>query len=192
VNASLTYSQIINKQLQISLTSEAVAQQGYLGLPFHRVYLNDGSVHVEKLPDTRLKIPVAARINFFAGDRFIFRGYYRFYTDSWGINAHSASLEIPVKIGTFLSIAPYHRFHVQSAASYFAPFETHTAKSTYYTSNFDLSAFTSRYTGVNIRLAPPAGLSDRLHLASMELRAGHYEQTTGLTGNAVTINLTFK
>jgi Protein of unknown function (DUF3570) len=192
VNASLTYSQIINKQLQISLTSEAVAQQGYLGLPFHRVYLNDGSVHVEKLPDTRLKIPVAARINFFAGDRFIFRGYYRFYTDSWGINAHSASLEIPVKIGTFLSIAPYHRFHVQSAARYFAPFETHTAKSTYYTSNFDLSAFTSGYTGVNIRLAPPAGLSDRLHLASMELRAGHYEQTTGLTGNAVTINLTFK
>ena len=192
VNASLTYAQVMNKKLQVALTTEAVAQQGYLGLPFHRVYTKDGSVHVEKLPDTRIKVPVAARIHLFAGDRFIFRGYYRFYTDSWGITAHSASLEIPVKINAALSIAPYHRYHIQTAARYFAPYGAHATTAAYYTSNYDLSAFTSQYTGLNLRLAPPAGISEQLHLATLELRAGHYVQTTGLKGNAVTLNLTFK
>jgi hypothetical protein len=45
-SGSLGWSQIINRQLQISLEGELVYQQGYLGLPFHRVYFTDNSVHI--------------------------------------------------------------------------------------------------------------------------------------------------
>jgi hypothetical protein len=44
---------------------ELVYQDGYLGLPFHRVYFNDAGVHVEALPSTRLKIPLGLRANYF-------------------------------------------------------------------------------------------------------------------------------
>ena len=81
---SVTYAQIINKNMQASLLLDVVAQNGYLGLPFHRVYFTDGSVHVENLPGSRLKIPVGLRLNYFLGDKIILRSYYRYYTDDWG------------------------------------------------------------------------------------------------------------
>src|ERR1043166_6893623 len=55
-SGGLSWSQIINKNLQVMLDGELIYQQGYLGLPFHRVYFNDNSLHVENLPSTRLKI----------------------------------------------------------------------------------------------------------------------------------------
>jgi len=65
----------------------------YLSLPFHRVYFADGSVHQEKMPDTRLKIPLGVRACYFLGDNEIIRGYYRYYTDDWSLKAHPGDLE---------------------------------------------------------------------------------------------------
>src|SRR5581483_8442145 len=55
---SLSYSQVINQWLQASVTVDGVYQNGYLGLPFHRVYFADGSDHVENLPSERKKLPI--------------------------------------------------------------------------------------------------------------------------------------
>src|SRR6185369_11964976 len=83
-SGSFSWSQIINERLQVMLLADLVQQQGYLGLPFHRVYFSDGSLHQENLPDNRFKLPIGFRANYFLGDRFIIKTYYRFYTDSWG------------------------------------------------------------------------------------------------------------
>ena len=74
--ASLSWSQVINKNLQVMFLADLVNQQGFLSLPFYRVYFGDGSVHQEKLPDSRLKLPLGFRANYFLGDRFIIRTYY--------------------------------------------------------------------------------------------------------------------
>jgi len=42
-SGSLTFSQIVNKNFQFALIAEGVAQNGYLVLPFHRLYFTDGS-----------------------------------------------------------------------------------------------------------------------------------------------------
>src|SRR4030095_6260018 len=97
-SSSLSWSQIINHKLQVMFLADIVYQDGYLGLPFHRVYFNDNSLHEEHLPDTRLKIPLGFRANYFAGDKLIIRTVYRYYHDDWGINAHTIDLETPVKI----------------------------------------------------------------------------------------------
>ncbi|RZJ53674.1 MAG: DUF3570 domain-containing protein, partial [Flavobacterium sp.] len=55
---SLSYSQIINERFQVMLLADVVQQNGYLSLPFHRVYFKDNTVHQENLPDSRLKIPL--------------------------------------------------------------------------------------------------------------------------------------
>ena len=188
---SVAYSQIVNKNIQASLLLDAVAQNGLLSLPFHRVYFDDGTVHVENLPDLRFKLPVGFRLNYFISENIILRSYYRYYTDDWGITAHTASLEIPIKITPFFSVSPFYRYYTQTAAKYFAPYEVHTAKDTYYTSNYSYSAFSSNYFGVGIRTAPPGGVW-KSAISSLEIRYGHYSQTTDLNSNIISVNFSFK
>ncbi|MBO9562682.1 MAG: DUF3570 domain-containing protein [Niastella sp.] len=192
IAGSLSWSQVINKNLQVMVLADLVHQQGFLSLPFYRVYFNDGSVHQEKLPDSRLKVPLGFRANYFLGDRVIIRSYYRFYKDDWGITSHTLNLEVPVKITPFVSISPFYRFYNQSAAKYFAPYQQHTAANTYYTSNYDLSKFNSNFVGTGIRLAPPKGVFNIAHFNSLELRYGHYMRNNDLNSNIVSLHLKFK
>ena len=160
---------------------------GYLGLPFHRVYFNDGSPNIENLPSQRFKLPIGLRLNYFLGDKIILRSYYRYYIDSWGLQSHTASLEVPVKITPFFSISPFYRYYTQTAVKYFAPYAVHTANDQYYTSNYALSAFNSQFFGVGFRFAPPKGIVG--WMKTIELRYGHYAQTTGLVSDVVSVNL---
>ena len=191
VTANLSLAQIVNTRMQFSVNIDAVAQNGYLGLPFHRVYFNDGSVHVENLPDVRTKLPVGFRLNYFLGDKIILRSYYRFYTDSWGLTAHTAELEVPVKINSFFSLAPFYRFYTQTSARYFDEYGKHTSADTYYTSNYSLSALSSQLMGAGIHLAPPGGILHQ-HFNALDARFGHYSQSTQLYANVLTLAFTFK
>jgi hypothetical protein len=189
--ASFSFSQVINTRLNLAFLLDVVEQQGYLGLPFHRVFFTDGTDSVEKLPSNRFKLPLGFRLNYFLGDRVILRTYYRYYVDNWGIRSHTASLEVPVKITPFFSISPFYRYYTQTAANYFAPYEQHLKTDGFYSSNYSLSAFSSQFFGAGIRLAPPKGIFDT-HLATLELRYGHYTQTTDLISDVISLNLSFK
>jgi Protein of unknown function (DUF3570) len=191
-SGSLSWSQIINTKFQLMLEGELVSQQGYLGLPFHRVYFTDNSVHVENLPSSRLKIPLGIRANYFIGDKFILRTWYRNYHDDWGINSNTVQVETVVKLTPFLSITPFYRFYQQSAARYFAPYQAHTAADSYYTSNYDLSKFNSNFFGAGFRITPPEGVFKIQHLNSLELRYGHYQKTTDMNANIISLNLKFR
>jgi hypothetical protein len=146
---------------------------------------------VEKLPSQRFKLPIGLRLNYFLGDRVILRAYYRYYMDNWGVKSHTASLEVPIKITPFFSISPFYRYYIQTASKYFAPYGAHTPADEYFTSNYALSAFSGHYFGTGIRLAPPGGIL-KTHLGTLELRYGHYAETTNLVSNLIALNLTFK
>jgi len=194
---SLTYSQVINKSLQMAVLFDLVKQDGYLGLPFHRVIFENHLERIEKLPSSRTKLPIGLRVNYFMGDDVIIRSYYRYYTDDWGLTSHTASIEVPYKITPFFSVSPFYRYYTQTATKYFAPLYGHKVdavgnpKDTYYTSNYASSAFSSNYVGVGLRSAPPGGFNNS-YLASLELRFGHYVQTTDLNSNVISLHFTFK
>jgi hypothetical protein len=189
---SLSFSQIINKRLQLMLLADVVQQEGYLSLPFHRVYFKDASVHQENLPSTRFKIPLGFRANYFAGDKIIIKTYYRFYTDDWGLNSHTANLEVPVKITPFFSLSPFYRFYNQTAIKYFAAYKEHTSLDEFYTSNYDLSKFSSNFFGAGLRLAPPKGLFGKQRFTMIELRYGHYAKNINMNADIISMNLQFK
>ena len=188
--ASFSFTQVINTRLQAAFLVDLVEQHGYLGLPFHRVYFTDGTDAVENLPSSRFKLPLGIRLNYFLGDRVILRSYYRYYTDSWGLHSHTAGLEVPVKITPFFSISPFYRYYTQSAVDYFAPYEQHLKSDGYYTSNYSLSKFSSNFFGAGFRIAPPKGIAGKL--SSIEIRYGHYTQTTDLNSNVISLELKFK
>ncbi|WP_121353689.1 DUF3570 domain-containing protein [Flavisolibacter nicotianae] len=191
-SGSFSYSQIINPSLQLALIADVVYQQGYLGLPFHRIYFTDGNVAIENLPDTRLKIPLGFRANYFVGDKLILRSFYRFYHDDWGLTAHTAQFETSMKLSPFFSLTPFYRYYKQNSVNYFAPYKVHSPSETYYTSNYDLSAFNSHFYGAGFRLTPATGVFHVQRISALELRYGHYNRTTGLNSDIVSLNLQFK
>ncbi|WP_080056220.1 DUF3570 domain-containing protein [Spirosoma aerolatum] len=186
-NLSVSVSQVINKRMQLLFTVEPSFQQGLLSTPFHRIYFQDGGETVEKLPGTRLKLPVSFRLHYFMGDRVVVRTFYRYYIDDWGMQAHTANLEVPVKLTSFISVSPFYRFSHQTAVRYFAPYEQHKQTEKYYTSDYDISGFNSQFIGIGFRTAPPGGLFGIGHWQSVELRFGHYSRTTGMVANSLTL-----
>ena len=200
-NFQVTYSQVLNKRMQFSISGEAIYMNGLLSTPFHRVYFSDRSrPDIERLPDTRLKIPVGVRFNYFPLDNFILRTYYRFYWDDFGINAHTASIETPIKLGNTFTVSPFYRYHTQTAADYFAPYAVHNSNETFYTSDFDLSALNSHKFGMGIKYAPVYGVgrvkipfSKKIfRFDSVQLRGAYYTRSTGLNAFLVSLDLSFK
>jgi hypothetical protein len=190
--ASTAYSQMVTSRLQVMFLADVVAQTGYLSLPFHRVYFTNGKDAVENLPSSRFKLPLGFRLNYFMGDNIVIRSYYRYYTDNWGSKSNPVNLEVPYKVSPFFSIYPFYRYYNQTAAKYFEPYGIHNSNDTYYTSNYEYANFRSSFFGAGFRIAPPAGVLGWKGLHDLEIRYGHYTQTTTLASDVVSINLGFK
>ncbi|MES3017187.1 MAG: DUF3570 domain-containing protein [Bacteroidota bacterium] len=191
-STSFSISQVINQRLQALIIVEPSYQHGLLATKYQRDYFTDGTVRAENLPGDRYKLPIALRLNYFMGDQFILRSFYRFYTDSWGIRAHTAELEVPIKLSSFFSVSPFYRYNKQDGTRYFAPYGKHSTAETYYTSDYDLSSLHSNFIGAGIRLSPPNGVLGVQRISDMELRYGHYSRSTDLTSDAITLAVKFK
>ena len=200
-NLALGLTQVINKELQVSLLADIGYQTGQLGTAYQRVYFDNTTensatpkVYSEKLPDHRFKLPVGLRANYFLTDRIILRSFYRYYTDSWKLTAHTAELEVPYKITPFISVAPYYRFYSQNGVDYFKPKGEHMLADNeeYYTSDYDLSKFTSNMVGANFRIMSAEGLLGIKELNTLELRYGYYSRSNGLKSHLVTLAFKFK
>lgn len=191
-SAAITLSQVLTPKLQGALLAEAVHQNGFLSTPFHRVFFTNHFVATEKMPDNRLKLPVALRASYFAGNRLIIRPYYRFYWDNWGVKAHTFNLETPVKLSPHVSISPFYRYYVQSAAKHFAPYGMHNPNDALFTSDHDLSKFSSHYVGAGLRLVPAKGVLGIGAWQMLEVRYGNYQRSNSLSSHIVTLATTFK
>jgi hypothetical protein len=191
-STSFTLSQVLNRRVQVLFLADVAYQDGRLATLFHRTYFTDGTHRIEKLPDTRLKIPLGVRLNYFLSDRFIARTYYRYYHDNWGMRAHTFELETPVKITPFISISPFYRYYKQHGAEYFKGYGEHGINEEFYTSDYDLSTLNSTMIGLGIRYAPPGGVLGLTRFNALELRYGHYERSTGLNAEIISLLAKFK
>jgi hypothetical protein len=191
-SATFSYSQIINTRLQVLFLLDVAYQNGFLSLPFNRVYFSDNSVDIENLPGNRLKIPVSMRVNYFAGDIFIVRGFYRYYTDDWGLKSNTAEIETAIKITPFVSVSPFYRYYSQSGIRYFAGYQQHVQRESYYTSDYDLSKFDSHFVGSGVRLVAPNGVFGIAKFNTVEIRYGHYSRQSGLVSNIVSLHAKFR
>lgn len=215
---SLSFSQILNKNAQFSIFLDVVQQQGWLANPMQRVYFGDidnfyignaSSISnytsstntdvfqladdIERLPDTRFKIPIGFRFNQYINEVFTLRTYYRYYFDDWGVNSHTASIEMPIKVSDKFTLYPSYRFYNQTAADYFAPYEENLSTSEFYTSDYDLSEFDANQFGIGV------GYTDiftkwhiwKLGLKSINLKYNNYKRNTGLSANIISFGCKF-
>ena len=64
--------------------------------------------------------------------------------------------------------------------------------SEFYTSDYDLSKFTSHLFGLNFRMVSANGLMGVKKLNVVELRYSYYNRSTDLTSHLITLALKFK
>ena len=202
-STSLNFSQIVSKRFQFSLSIDLVLQEGLLSTPHQRVYFadrNDFFIEefqladdVEQLPNSRYKIPIGGRISYALSDMFIFRGYFRYYSDNWGINSYTASGEIPIKISDKFTIYPIYRYYAQIASKYFYRKEMALSTDDYYTSDYDLSAFNAHQYGFGISYKDIFTSTKvwKFGLKSVDFRYNNYQRNTDFNANIFELGLKF-
>ncbi len=217
-SASFSFSQILSKNAQLSVFVDVVKQQGWLANPLQRVYFGDVPNYyignsasipnytsptntdvfqladdIERLPDSRFKVPIGLRLNYFINETFALRTYYRYYFDDWGVSAHTANIELPIKISDKFTLYPSFRYYSQTQADYFAPFDENLSTSAYYTSDYDLSKFSANQYGFGISYTD---IFTKFHISkfglkSIDLKYANYKRNTGLKANIVSLGLKF-
>ncbi|SDE35423.1 Protein of unknown function [Pricia antarctica] len=202
-STSLNFSQILSKRFQFSLSMDLVLQEGLLSTPHQRVYFadrNDFFIEdfqltdaVEQLPNSRYKIPIGGRISYAISDMFIFRGYFRYYFDDWGINSYTASAEIPIKISDKFTIYPIYRYYTQTSSKYFFSKDVALSTNQYYTSDYDLSAFNANQYGFGISYKDifTSAKVWKFGLKSVDLRYNNYQRNIDFNANIFELGLKF-
>lgn len=198
---SLSYSQVINRRLKMAIFADVVSQHGLLSTPYHRVYFSDyengNTAKVEMLPQSKLKIPIGLRANYFASDWLIIRSYYRYYYDDFGVQGSTASLTLPMKVTDQFTLSPFYRFYNQSASKYFAPKGEHSVTQEFYTSDYDLSKFNSNSVGLEIGFKKVEGILNygkkrKGRIEAVKLRYSYYMRSDGLNANLISLGFTMK
>ncbi|MFO7979159.1 MAG: DUF3570 domain-containing protein, partial [Bacteroidales bacterium] len=203
---SLGFSQILSRTTQMAIISDITYQMGWLSNPMQRVYFADQNNFyignatsipfynnpenkdvfqladdIERLPSSRLKIPVGVRFNQYLNEFLVFRSYYRYYFDDWGIQSHTFDAELAIKLGQNFTIFPSYRFYNQTAADYFAPFEELLSTDEYYTSDYDLSKFDANQFGFGIKYNDIFSKHHiwKFGLKNLTLDYNYYKRNTG-------------
>jgi hypothetical protein len=217
-SASFGFSQVLSKKLQVSLFFDVLQQQGLLSSPYHRIYFSDKANYyigqaqyipeyesesnvgvykladdIERLPDSRFKMPIGARLNYYINERFVLRSYYRYYSDNWNIQSHTINFELPIKVSDRFTVFPLYRYYTQTQSQYYAPYEMHLSTDKYYTSDADLSTFDSNQYGLGINYTDifTGAKIWKFGLKNVDFRFNRYQRSDNLTANIATIGFKF-
>jgi hypothetical protein len=178
-NLMSSYSLVLSKKSQLALFAGMSLQEGLLSTPFHRIYLTNGNTVIEKLPSQRIKIPLAMQLNSFISSQFILKQNIGLYKDNFDIHALSLEEELSWKANRNMYVSIFSRAYTQTASTYFKKKGEHQANVSYYTSDFDLSKFTSLNTGLELFIHPLSAGKINM-IKGIGIRASYYQRSDGL------------
>ncbi len=94
-------------------------------------------------------------------------------------------------VGGKFTFYPNFRYYDQTAADYFAPFEQHLSTEEFYTSDYDLSKFSSNQYGFGIQYSDllSGGHTGSVILKNLTFNYGYYDRSTGLDAHIVSFGV---
>jgi hypothetical protein len=129
-DALIGVTQLLDPRTYLTVNATVGYSDGYLADPYKRFHFDDypdplnpdpTATFAEKRPDHKSKeILYLGATHFFDAVNGSLEGSYRFYHDSYGINAHTVGVEWFQKFGKHIVIAPMFRYYHQTAASFYA------------------------------------------------------------------------
>ncbi len=131
-NYQLGLTQVLTRNSLLGINLEVITDEGFLENPYRQNrYLdpNDSTkfrYQPERYPDTRTSTAVAVRALYYLPYRASIRGEYRYFTDSWGVEAHTTELAYVHGLGPHWTLEGSVRYYTQEAADFYSdlfPFE---------------------------------------------------------------------
>jgi len=141
-------TQILTKNLISTVNFETMTDEGYLNNPYRSVrYFDSGSAlgysyESELYPNTRTSNALGIRARYFLPYRAAVEGEYRYFTDTWDIEGHTASLTYihPWKDFTFTG---KFRYHDQTGAHFYSDLFSRAEATNFRGRDKELSPLTS-------------------------------------------------
>jgi hypothetical protein len=149
---SLGITQVLTPRIVANLTYDFIRLSGYQA-NIYRVVRGGAEPVPERVPDLRLRHAVAGSFRAFLPSRTAAILAYRFYTDDWGIVAHTPEARVVQEIVPGLDVRLRYRFFTQGAAAFYKPVYMQAElldMSVHVTDDEKLSRFTTHLIGGQI------------------------------------------
>ncbi len=172
-NYHVSLTQVLTKDLLLSLNYDAITDEGYLNNPYRSVAFLDTSTQSgigyepEVYPKTRTSNAVSANFLYYLPYRATIKAGYRFYADDWDITAHTVDLAYVHPLGNRWILEAGYRFYTQSQADFYADFFPRANAQNFKARDKELSKFTDHSVSLGVSYELPGvkrGFIDRATL----------------------------
>lgn len=174
-NYRFSLQQIVTSRLMAGLNYEVITDEGFLNNPYRSVrYLDDTSARgfsyqPELYPQTRTSNSVALNARYYLPYRASVHGEYRYYTDTWGIDANTVSLGYTHPWGKRWIFEAGYRWYDQSAADFYSDLFPRADAQNFLARDKELSTFTSHMFSLGATYELPSLGWDRLRRSTVNL-----------------------
>ena len=174
-NYRFSLQQIVTSRLMAGLNYEVITDEGFLNNPYRSVrYLDDTSARgfsyqPELYPQTRTSNSVALNARYYLPFRASVHGEYRYYTDTWGIDANTVSLGYTHPWGKRWIFEAGYRWYDQSAADFYSDLFPRADAQNFLARDKELSTFTSHMFSLGATYELPSLGWDRLRRSTVNL-----------------------
>jgi hypothetical protein len=151
---SLGISQVLTRNLIMGLNYEAITDEGYLNSPYRSVrFVSPGdpsgfALEREIYPRTHTSNAVSTRLKYYLPYRAAVEGNYRFFSDSWGVVAHTLDLGYTHPAFQRWVFDGRVRYYRQTAADFYRDLFPRQNFSNFLARDKELSTFNSFTIGV--------------------------------------------
>jgi Protein of unknown function (DUF3570) len=157
-------SQILTPKLMVGMNWELVSDEGFLNNPYRSVrYLDPDSVlgyayQPEVYPNTRVSNALAVSARYFLPYRAALAGHYRWFTDTWGIDASTVTLGYTHPWGERWIFELTYRWYTQGAADFYSDLFPNANAQNFLARDKELSTFTSNMVGLGATYELPLAM----------------------------------
>lgn len=148
----LGLTQVLTKNLLGHIGLETITDEGYLNNPYRSVRYADGNGGVlyqpEVYPHTRTSNAVAVRALYYLPYRAALRTEYRYFTDTWGIDAHTGELGYVHPLDNGWTLDLKYRYYTQGDADFYSDLFPYADAQNFLARDKELSSFTSHTFGI--------------------------------------------
>ncbi len=175
----LGVSQILTKNLVLGATFEAISDEGFLNNPYRSVRYVDSSsgtgysFEAEIYPRTRTSNAIAFTSRYHLPYRAAVHGEYRFFTDTWGIDAHTAEIGYTHPWAPKWIFEASYRFYTQGNADFYSDLFPRAQAQNFEARDKELATFKSHTLGVGASYEFRGGRPRFVQKGTLNVRFDH-------------------
>lgn len=195
-NYHVSLSQVLTKNLLLSVNYDAVSDEGFLQNPYRNIRVlndpNDPSAGYnfntpETYPDTRTSNAISANFMYYLPYRAALKAGYRYYTDDWDIDGHTANVGYTHPLWDKWIFELSYRYYTQTDADFYGDLFERPDQQNFMGRDKELSEFTDHSVGFALSYDVLENGWGYLDKATLNFKYNHiwfdYENFTDVRGD---------